>query len=158
MNIVRATLIISLLVASGLIARSQSSSRSKSDALYAQLPPEEREPFRKGLERMISLRKSGRWSEMYEFLDEDRSDRMQFVKQMNALDSLVDFRPKSIAYIPPSDSWTAIGCAKFRKASGREFFAFSSIRGRHTLKGWRFSDIAIEMTKDEPMGIRACQM
>jgi hypothetical protein len=128
-------------------------------SIYEPLPEVERRLFIDGLRKIIALRKSGKWSELYDYVDADVPiSKQQFIERMKIADSLVSFEPAAVTYIPPSDSWLVTGCAEFKKPSETVLLAFSSVRGRHTDQGWRFTDVAIERIKGEPGGIRSCRM
>ena len=160
MNIAKLAVLISLMFTLALLGIAQKTSPGGHDvSLYESLPQAERIPFREGLERVLSLHKAGKWSELYDYVDTDvPMSKEQFIKENSGGSALVEFQPKVVTYIPPSDSWLVTGCAEFREPSGKVFFAFSSVRARHTDKGWRFRDVAIELLKDEPHGIRSCQI
>jgi hypothetical protein len=154
------TIIIAFLLCQRQPTLPEAKSNSSQNAdLYASVPQTERTPFRSGLEKFIALRKSGSWNEMYELLDNDNHlSRPQFADRMRQLAILTNFQPDSITYIPPSHSWSVDGCAQFLTQSGSKFTAWSSIRARQMTQGWKFSDIAVQVPKDEPTGRRACSI
>ncbi|HEX8925247.1 MAG TPA: hypothetical protein VF786_05615, partial [Terriglobales bacterium] len=52
-------------------------------ALYDPLPQEERIPFSKGLERVLSLHEAGNWPELYKYAEFDAPvDKQEFVQGM----------------------------------------------------------------------------
>ncbi len=131
---------------------------AENPGLYAAVPEADRESLRAAVERMIALRRASRWDEIYNFLDNPRHlTKEEFMRQSKTQTGLIEFVPSSVTYYPPTDVWAIHGCAVFVPAPrGRRAGVFSSFDARRAADGWRFSQIAIVLLKDEPGGTRAC--
>jgi len=148
------TSLIAAPVESVCFAQADTATNSKSN-WYSALPEPEQGPFRLNLDHVISLTESGKWDELYDFRQNDQKlTKAQFAKRMNALDRLVWFHPSSMYYVPGVDKWVLTGCARYRRASGKEEAFLSEMREYHSNGKWMFDGVAIALTDS---GIVSCK-
>jgi len=113
---------------------------------YSRLPRQDQEQFLKTYDSFIDLRKRRDWKRLFElFQNEENLSESEFERIMNSLHPLMDFRPKAMFYVPPSEEWIITGEASFRKNEGSEYWAPSRMHAKKVHSRWRFSDIAIDV-------------
>jgi hypothetical protein len=131
---------------------------AQNQGLYALVPEAERESLRASVERMIALRKAGKWDELFDLLDHQQHlTKVPFIRQARRQAKLIEFVPATVTYYPPGGIWSIHGCAVLSPPlRGRQGGVFSSFDAHQTAAGWRFGPIAVVLLKDEPGGTRPC--
>lgn len=131
---------------------------AQDQGLYTAVPEAERESLRATVDRMIILRKAGKWDELFDLLDNQQHlTKGQFIFQGRAQAKLIEFVPATVTYYPPGEVWSVHGCAVLSPPPrGRRDGVFSSFDARRTADGWRLGPITVVLLKDEPGGTRPC--
>jgi len=120
-----------------------------SSKLFDAVPIADRESLREAVSKSVSYQINRNWAAMYELYDNQKNKSLeQFVRDMKTRIKLVEFNPKAVAYIPPSDHWLIEGCAVFAYDIGDKGTVDAVISARHLPDGWRLSEVAISPRKD----------
>ena len=141
----KAILIVSLLAAQNTVMP------GKLD-IYSPLPASDRDSFRIGLDKFVALEEQGKWDELFPLYDNEENVTLkQFVKGNRGLIPLLQFTPVRVTFIPPANSWEVEGCATFARPTSGKKSEYSTVHGRKSSNGWRFSMVAIEvLDRDDP--------
>lgn len=127
---------------------------------FAAAPAAEREDLRRAVARMVYLQSEGRWSEIYDLVDDFQStSKDDFVRSMQNGKRLISFTPISVVWVPPTQAWVTTGCAVFgRSKSQPTTNVVATVTARRVNDLWRITPVAIALRKAESGHVKSCRL
>lgn len=147
-----------LLLMTPWLARKQQTEGNGED-IYHEIPAMRRQSLEQAVNRLIEKEKVGDWKGVYALLDKQSTESEDSFRQNNgSLHRLREFRPLTVSFFPPDDSWNIQGCAAFADdpdGQGR----IAELHARWKASRWHLSMVSLVLFGSEKGGqVRKCSM